>query len=230
MPTPCVVSGNLEYLSGGQIKQGHATFVLTNLGTGNIPRILGTAIIPWPTYDIFSDDTGLITGNIWGNDQIDPSNTLYSVTFYDNFGNHLGPVLFSIVGASFNLNTATPTNNILPPILTSYGFASGTAVSGANFATSGWGTGATITNIQGYQGRCQVTMTAGTTPSISPTVTLTFPVAYPNAPLSIGIMTDGSGVFTPLRVTTTTTQAIFTYTSLPVATKTYILVLDTLGI
>lgn len=117
MPTPCTVTGTLNQLTGGLIGQGKVLFQLTNIGTGNPIGVTGTSIIPQLTYSIVTAQNGTFTVSLWGNDNINPANTLYSVSFFDTFGNSMGPVLYSITGASFNLNTAAAVNTITPPVM-----------------------------------------------------------------------------------------------------------------
>jgi len=229
MSTPCVVTGNLEQLTGGAITKGSVRFKLINFGVGNPVGVMGITVFPWNVYIVVSDVTGFFTVNLWGNDVINPANTLYLVTYYDEKGDSLGDVQYSIVGPSFNMNTATPVAGAIPPVLTSGGYASGAAVTAANFTFAGWGTGATLTNVIGVQERCSVTITAGVSPVVAPTVTFTFPGAYPTQSLTIAQMTNGSGSISDIKDTSTTTQAVYTYVGLPAATKTYVLVFDTTG-
>lgn len=117
MPTPCTVTGTLNQLTGGLIGQGKILFQLTNIGTGNPIGVTGTSIIPQLTYSIVTAQNGTFSVSLWGNDNINPANTLYSVTFFDSLGNSMGPVLYNIIGASFNLNTALAAGTVSPPIL-----------------------------------------------------------------------------------------------------------------
>src|SRR6266478_2829841 len=143
MPIPVQVTGTMQTLMGGRVVQGIITFQLANIGTGTIPRIIGTGEFPALKVAVMTDQNGNISTPLWGNDVIDPANTIYLVTFRDFLGNEVGPVQFSITGVSVSLNTLTPINTILPPILTSFGFATGTALVSGNFGFSGWGAGAT---------------------------------------------------------------------------------------
>jgi len=118
MPTPCTVSGNLQTLTGNQIAQGRVNFQLTNTGTGNPIGVSGTSIIPALTYSVLSAPDGSFSVSLWGNDNITPTNTLYAVTFRDSQGNEVGPILYSIVGASANLNTLAATSTMTPPVIT----------------------------------------------------------------------------------------------------------------
>jgi hypothetical protein len=59
---------------------------------------------------------GTFSTQLWGNDNINPSNTLYAVTFRDFLGNEMGPILYSITGASVNLNTLGAASGTIPPV------------------------------------------------------------------------------------------------------------------
>lgn len=117
MPTPCSVSGTLQTLTGGLIAQGKVIFQLTNIGTGNPIGVSGTSLIPALTYTVMTGQNGAFAVNLWGNDNINPSNTLYAVTFRDFQGNEVGPILYSIVGGSANLNSLSAVSTTTPPVL-----------------------------------------------------------------------------------------------------------------
>ena len=97
--------------------QGLILFQLTNIGIGNPIGVSGTSIVPSLTYKVMSDQNGNFSCPIWGNDNITPANTLYNVTFRDFQGNEIGPVSYSIVGASANLNTLTAAGSTTPPVI-----------------------------------------------------------------------------------------------------------------
>lgn len=117
MPTPCIVTGNLQTLSSGQINAGAVRFQLSNIGTGNPVGIIGTSLIPQLVQTFATDNTGAFSCSIWGNDNINPANTVYLVTFLDGLGNSVGPIQYSLTGASVNLNTAVAGNTTSPPVL-----------------------------------------------------------------------------------------------------------------
>src|SRR5579863_4590953 len=123
MPTPCTVSGTLATLTSGKIAQGKVILQLTNVGTGNPISVTGTSIFPALTVTIMTAQDGTFSTQLWGNDNINPLNTLYAVTFRDFLGNEIGPVLFNLTGASQNLNSASPVNNVLPPVFSGAGIA-----------------------------------------------------------------------------------------------------------
>lgn len=117
MPSPCVVSGNLQQMSSGLIAQGQVIFELANVGVGNPAMITGTSLFPNWKYTIYSAPDGSFIQNIWGNDNINPSNTIYNVTFRDIFGNEMGPIQYSITGSTADLNNITAVINTIPPVI-----------------------------------------------------------------------------------------------------------------
>src|SRR5713226_9396673 len=60
----------------------------------------------------------------------------------------------------------------------------------------------------------------GSSPSIQPTVTLTFNTGYANPPMSIMKMTGGTGVVADILASNTLSQSVLTYDGLPVSGKT----------
>ena len=100
----------------------------------------------------------------------------------------------------------------------------GDSLVAGDFAFSGWGTGATISLISGSDSSFTFTMTAGTSPSIDPSVTLTFHDGPWTAINSVSsVMIGGSGSFADIQNTgpTNVTALTMNYMDLPVATKTY---------
>lgn len=226
----CVVSGNLNLLTGSAAQYGQVIFRLGNLGTYQVPRVIGKAIFPALVYVVSTDVTGTFSINLWGNDQIDPANTIYYITFLDQYGNQTGPYQFYINGNAFNLNTATAMSITSLPIYSSLGFATGTKLTAGNFTLTGWGTGASITNVAGTEMGFVITVQAGSGPLTTPTITLNYPTAYPNAPMVMAFMYGGTGVTSDIAVTQSTTNAVYAYGSLPVNGKTYSIASFTLGI
>lgn len=139
MPSPCTVTGNLQTLTSGRMPQGTVTFQLANIGIGNPIMVLGVSVLPTLTYIIETANDGSFTTLLWGNDNIDPTNTAYSVTYRDYFGNQIGPVLYSITGSTANLNAISSISNTIPPVLIPGGSSGGSTVftvtsESANFA------------------------------------------------------------------------------------------------
>src|ERR1039458_5743917 len=102
---PCIVTGNLRQLSNGIIAQGQVIFELANIGIGNPITVVGTGIFPALKYVAYSAADGSFTQALWGNDSINPSNTIYDITYLDNLGNEIGPFQYSITGTVANLNS-----------------------------------------------------------------------------------------------------------------------------
>jgi hypothetical protein len=121
MPSPATVTGNLKALTNGAISQGFVIFQLANLGTGNPITVSGTGIFPNLKVVTQSAADGSFSQSLWGNDNISPSNTIYNVTFRDPQGNEVGPIQYSIVGASPNLNTLAALSTTTPPVLLAIG-------------------------------------------------------------------------------------------------------------
>src|SRR5258708_6770752 len=111
----CTVTGNLKSILGVADTSGTVRFTLTNLGSGIAPTVSGTNIIVPLTTDVAVAGDGSFTVNLQGNDTITPSGTLYAVTYYVP-GSAVGPILYSITGTTFNLNSATPSQSS-PPVL-----------------------------------------------------------------------------------------------------------------
>lgn len=107
--------------------------------------------------------------------------------------------------------------------------APGTPLVAGNFSFSRWGTGASLQVNSGTQTGFSITITAGSGPSIQPTITLTFGVGYSNPPMTIARVTGGTGAFSDLTVANTLTQSVLTYDGLPVSGKTYTVSVFNLG-
>jgi hypothetical protein len=139
-------------------------------------------------------------------------------------------VAFSIVGTSININNATPLSSTTPPIFSQIWAISGTALVTGNFAISGWGAGASISALTGSQTGFYITVTAGTAPSIDPTITLTLPIAYMHAPLVIAQMVGGTGAVSDVSVNAAPGLVTLTFLGLPVSGSTYQFAVFELGL
>lgn len=116
-PVQCVVTGTLQSLTGGKIAQGFVIFELGNIGIGNPVGVIATSLFPLLKQTVQSAPDGSFTTLLWGNDVINPANTIYNVTYRDSIGNAVGPVQYSIVGATANLNILVAVGTTLPPVL-----------------------------------------------------------------------------------------------------------------
>lgn len=100
---------------------GSVVFNLTNYGD-NLPRIIGTNAIVPISVAFQADNTGTWSGQVTGNDQIDPGaantppTTYYSVTFVDANGKVIQSLPFNFTGAGpANLDSQAPLVLIPPP-------------------------------------------------------------------------------------------------------------------
>lgn len=107
--------------------------------------------------------------------------------------------------------------------------APGTPLVLGNFSFSGWGSGAALAVNSGTQTGYSITITAGSNPSVQPTVTLTFNSSYTNAPITLAQVNGGTGAVTDITAANTTTQSVLTYDGLPLAGQTYTIQVFNLG-
>jgi hypothetical protein len=98
----------------------------------------------------------------------------------------------------------------------------GVAQTGANIAlTSGWST-STVGTVSGFSQFERWIVTVAGTPAASPVITVTFPTAFPTAPICQYEQEGGTfGVVTNPAITSTTTTATITFSGTPVAAQTY---------
>ena len=104
-------------------------FELFNYGN-NVPQVVGSFSLVPPFIDLYPNSSGIISGNIQGNDTITPANTYYHMTFY-NKGVKYYSCDVSITGSSVNLNnsscmnvTPSPAPNYSGPVPVTLGSAS----------------------------------------------------------------------------------------------------------
>lgn len=107
----CVVTATLQNVLGEDL-QGNA-FVRFKLRgfSGGVPRINGTSVIAEINKDVFPDDSGNISTNLWTNDVIIPANSWYTVEFW-NSGRIVASGNYIITGATFDLDSQDP---VTPP-------------------------------------------------------------------------------------------------------------------
>lgn len=115
------MTGTLQTLTSGRIAQGKVIFQLTNIGSGNPIGVTGTSIIPALATTVMTAQDGSFSTNLWGNDVINPSNTLYAVTYRDYLGNEIGPILYNITGSVANLNSLAAVSTTIPPVFATIG-------------------------------------------------------------------------------------------------------------
>ena len=109
--------------------------------------------------------------------------------------------------------------------------ATGTTLLTSDFILTGWGAGAVVSVVHGSDGAHRLTITAGTSPSVTPDLELVFKDgAWVAAPVILGNMIGGSGVVSDLNIITTASLYHVTYMGLPVAGKTYTFDIICLGV
>lgn len=111
----CTVTGNIKSLTGGALANGTIVFTLTSYPAGSLPRVLGSNSLFPTSVTVTTDGSGNFSVVIPGNDTIDPASTQYNVTIIGS-QNQIGPVTFSLIGSSANLNSAPATLPFTPAI------------------------------------------------------------------------------------------------------------------
>lgn len=139
-----------------------------------------------------------------------------SVPIFDMRG--AGSLSFASGGASLNSpNTWTAIQTF---VRTAEG---GTALSTSNFSLVGWGTGAAMSALAGFDGAHIFTVTAGSAPSASPTITLTYVNgSWTIAPIVTAQMTGGTGQIADITIASTATTYTLTFNGQVTNTQTYV--------
>lgn len=152
-------------------------------------------------------------------------------TYTDGLGNYF----FYVPSAPFTLQISSPliTTRILQDqyatvtAVASVRFQTfGTPLSSGDFSFSGWGSGATLSGITGDDSGFTITMTAGTSPTINPTVTLTYHDGpWVRLDSITSDMIEGTGQFADVQNNCCSNFSTLqlTYLGLPVSSSTYTL-------
>jgi len=118
MAGPYTITATLNDVGATNL-QGSAfvRFKLRNF-SGFVPRVTGTAIVAETQIDSFPNGSGLVSQVLWGNSDLTPSTTFYTVEFWDqgritSSGNYL-------ITANTNLGTAPQMNT--PPVPAGFSF------------------------------------------------------------------------------------------------------------
>jgi hypothetical protein len=170
----------------------------------------------------------------WGaryfNGSVDSADSWTSQVVIGSADNGTSTLTFLHSGSSGVSAVQLPAANILGVQQDKFGLDNqGAAQTSGNISISaGWGTGAAVSVVSGFSERSQWTITAGTSPSSSPTITITFPDAFPGTPICFSVQNGGTGAISDISVSTlpNTTTIGLTWNGLPVNTSTYVIVLD----
>lgn len=113
-----------------------------------------------------------------------------------------------------------PGDSLLKVVSADRYLGTGPQLATSDVALAGWGTGASVT-VSGTDQRGKVVVTAGTSPSANPTVTVTWKTQWPSVPVVLVEQSGGSGTVLQPRYTVSTTQLVITYPGTPTASQTY---------
>lgn len=76
------MQGNLKnVLTANQVGDAFVRIRLRNY-SGNIPRVMASSVIIAPQIDVRPNGSGVISTTVYGNDQIDPQGTFYTLEFW----------------------------------------------------------------------------------------------------------------------------------------------------
>jgi hypothetical protein len=223
--------------------RGNAAFVPAPSAT-KVPTIGGSTFqtdVPISSCDSFGAfNVVLADNNIVSDGHTSPpaSQWRFNITSQDGLTSFF--CIMTITGITQNISA--PIQACAPPLagggggggskgsMYRFNIAGSTPLTAANFQFTGWGTGATISSVTGTDTAFSITMTAGTTPTINPTVTLTFIDGPWTNIYSVNAQTDnGSGNQTYIQEDHTLTSVTLTYLNLPQATKTYRITATVIG-
>jgi hypothetical protein len=121
MASQIIITGTLEDVGGNDLQtpSGFVRFRLRNF-QGFVPVISGTSIIAEPQIDAQPNSSGYIDVLIWGNNNITPANTFYTVEFWSN-----GRITSSgnyVFNVNTDLGSASPINPAPNPSLPTIAF------------------------------------------------------------------------------------------------------------
>ena len=107
------VTGNLKDVGLSNITTNNAyvQFTLQNYGS-NIPRVIGSSVIANPVTTFKPNGSGVFSGTIQPNDNLNPSGTYYRVCIFYQGNQFRCANYLLITGASFDLSTAAPLTSI----------------------------------------------------------------------------------------------------------------------
>jgi len=233
---------------GGQGVQAFSTVIQGSFFSGQVPQ--GGVSKPASALHMSNPNselivrgnyfTGISDGGVIVQNDLATNDLRGSVLIEDNkmdFANPREANKFNGVTARGNTSTTgqLAATARLSQRLASNGRTALTGGPNGNFndpAMNGWGAGATISNISGFDQAARFTVNSGSGGiTANPTVTLTFADGpWPNAPVCVASPGDGTGKPVVLTVTTSADHVTVTYQGTPVASQTYPIQLLCMGI
>lgn len=191
MATPYTISCTFNDPSGAPL-QGNS-FLRAKLRnfSGFVPRVSGTAVVVGIQIDYVPNSSGMISGSLWGSNQITPATTFWTFEWWNN-----GRITSSgnwLINGNTDLDTAAQLN--APPVPA--GFALALQNNGANNSSQ---------QLLNLEGSASVTVTdlGGGTLELTSSGGLTNPMTAP------GDLIAGGVAGAPLRVAIGTTAQVLT--------------------
>jgi hypothetical protein len=125
---PATINGKLDTIVGSnESEQGSITIALCNYGS-QVPRVPDQNIVMLArvtAQEIEADDLGVVAAEVFGNDEIEPAGTYYTITVKDSNGDIVQVNAYVFLdGQEYDLGTTPPfdptqTPGPLPPLIIS---------------------------------------------------------------------------------------------------------------
>jgi hypothetical protein len=105
------LTATLQTIAGGAAgtAANPAKLIIVLCGAGlALPSIAGTSTIAQRKYEVLATSGSAVSQLLWGNDQISPAGTWYSITLVDGFGNVLQTGDYWLTGSGGDLSSLLP--------------------------------------------------------------------------------------------------------------------------
>lgn len=134
MPLTATVTGTVKDILNNPVPNAVVTIALWNYGN-NVPTVSGGSIIVVPVITVKANGSGVFTAAPYGNDQITPAGTVYTVTFADSNSLTISTATYNFTsGNTYDLGVFAP--NVTYPIPVAIGPVNATQLQGINIKTS----------------------------------------------------------------------------------------------
>lgn len=220
---PFALSGG-QFLNGDNSPIANGRLVLTLSGAATV---IATGSGAPSTYSFDLDANGVLaeTAVVLGNAELSPAGTFYTANVY-NSSDVLawGPISWVVGPSTAYQGTLYPNLIVLAGTFEATQADGDIPVSTGSFALSGWGSGASVTSVRGWDYAHEFTVNSGTGPSAGPTITMTFADgAKSHAPIVAAFIVSGTGQKSWLNVTATVNGYVLTFLGTPQPSKSYVI-------
>jgi hypothetical protein len=132
MPLLATLNGSVVDINNNPVPNAIITVALWNYGN-NTPTVSSGSIIVTPVITTISDNAGNFTTQVYGNDVISPSGTVYTVTYNNQNRITVSTATYTfLAGQTYNLNSFAP--NVTYPVPVAMGPVNATQLQGRNIS------------------------------------------------------------------------------------------------